>query len=592
MKQRQKLQSGGMLPKKKRSRTKIASKVLDKCDDANPTLAKSKSRHCQTRKIIPNESSNNIEEHRTEPTLTYRKSRTLEVIHTLRKIIDSVRENDDAEENVKRNDHEKNDNNEMQMSPNNDTLQNDKLHSTKDINLDEADRYSRRSISTQVKLDSPSYHEIDAEKDQDLMEILNLTRIVATQTLPSYIRNVVDIGCNTPVIVCNDVGVSCDLIGSTDLTEMEPTMIEDKSTSNVHIEPSSIKVNVENEDINRNKELLLSECKEILNTRLKLENCDIPANTINDVAGEIEKIMREEVYRIFFKSLKNSDDNTNVDIDEEQESTKCSSNHNVSSTSINNLFSEKSRSSICDYDTSCSSEEIVEDLTSDVIATFELAAERARNLHEAVIIYHKNLMSRESGKQNEEKVEDYETSEFSDEQNCFEKYTSFISRENENKIRSECDAICHFVNNEYFSGFSTCSSRDSSSDRTCGTKFLKSSKDGNYVGMKREEENAVFSENERAIARSILNKRSDLEDVKSMMQLVHRTQEDYALELLESEKSFDMEKIKNDKILALPAANKKTSLISREYLLSFIYCIVYTVVFWYLQYSFRCDSTK
>ncbi|EGI63126.1 PREDICTED: uncharacterized protein LOC105148492 [Acromyrmex echinatior] len=618
MKQRQKLQSGGMLPKKKRSRTKIPSKVLDRCDDTKLTLAKSKSRHCQTRTIIPDESSNNLEQHRTKSTLTYSKSRTSEVIHTLKKIIDSVKENGDAEKNIKKNDdidHEKNDNNKIQMSPNSDILQSDE-HSAQDINLDEADRSSRRSISTQVKLDSPSYHEIDAEKDQDLMEILNLTRIVATQTLPSYIRNVIDVGCNTPAIICKDVEVSCDLIGSTDLTEIESTMIENKSTSNVHTESSSIKhikVNIENEDINENKELLFSECKETLNTRL--ENCDsieIPGNTINDAAGEIEKFMREEVYRIFLKSFKDSDDKTNVDIDEKQEYAKCSSNHNINSTSINNLFSEKSQSFICNYDTSCSSEDIMEylenniqqdvfmseskvALTSDVIATFELAADRARNLHEAVIIYHKNLMSKESGKRNEEMVEDYEMSEFRDEQNCFEGYTSFINRENENKIRSECDAICHFANNEDFSGFSTCSSRGSSSDRTCRTKFLRSSKDWDNVGMERAEENASFSENEQTIARSILNKRSNLENVKSIMQLVHRTQEDYALELLESDKSdesFEMEQIKNDKILALPAATKKTSFIPCEYLLSFFYCIVYTVVFWYLQYSFRCDSTK
>ncbi|KYN29602.1 PREDICTED: uncharacterized protein LOC108762220 [Trachymyrmex cornetzi] len=619
IKQQQRLQSEGMLPKKKWSRTKIPSKVLDRCDDTKPTLAKSKSRHCQTRPIILDKSSNNIEQHRTKSNLTYSKSKTSEIIHTLRKIIDSVRKNDDAEENVKKNDdidHEKNDNNKIQMSSNSDTLQNDELHSAKDINLDRADRSSRRSISTQVKLDSPSYHEIDAEKDEDLMEILNLTRIIATQTLPSHIRNVVDVGCNTPAIVYKDVEISCDLIGSTDLTEIESTMIEDKSMSNVHTESSSIKhikVNVENEDINENKELLLNECKETLNTRL--ENCDsieIPANTINDAAGEIEKFIREEVYRIFLKSFKNSD-KTNVDINEKQESAKCSSNHNVSNTSINNLFSEKSQSFICDYDTSCSSEDImeylenniqqdvfmseskVEDLTSDVIATFELAADRARNLHEAVIIYHKNLMSKESGKRNEEMVEDYEMLEFSDEQNCSEGYTS-ISRENENKIRSECDAICHFANNEDFDGFSTCSSRGSSYDRTCRTKFLRSSKDWDYyVGMEREEENAIFSGNEQTIARSILNKRSNLEDVKSMMQLVHRTQEDYALELLESDKSdesFKMERIKNDKILALPPVTKKPSFISRQYLLSFFYCIVYTVVFWYLQYSFRCDSKK
>ncbi|KYM93427.1 hypothetical protein ALC62_15785 [Cyphomyrmex costatus] len=601
--QRQRQRSRG---KKKQLKSKIAIKVSDKCDDTNPpTLAKSKSYHCQTRTMIPTKSSNNIEQHHIESTPICSKSR-IKVIHTLRKIIDSVKENDDEEESVKKNndiDHDKND--KIQMSPNGDTLQNDEYISVKDINLDEINRSSQRSIGTQMKLDSSLYYKIDAEKreDQNLTETPKLTRIVGTQTLPSYVRNVVEIGCNTPIIIYKDVEVSCDLIGSTDLRgEIEPTIIEDKSTSNVHTEPLSIKhikVNIENEDINENKELLLSEWKETLNTeaKLKLENCDsieIPAKTITNATGETKKTMREEVYQISLKPFKNSIDETNVDIDKKQESTKCFNNYNVkSNTSVNNLFSEESRSSICNYDTSRSSEEMVEyleddiqhkdvvmseskmeDIPSDIIAAFELAAKRGRNLHEAVTIYHKNLMTREFRQQNEEKIEDYDTLEFHDEQNCFGKYTSFMSHENESKIRSDCDVICHFINNKDFSGFSTCSSRGSSSDRTCETKFLKSSKD-NY-GIKQAV--YAFPRNDQGI--SILNK---------------RTEEDYAVELLEldnSDESFEMEKMKHNKILALPAATKNTSFISREYLLSFIYCIIYTVVFWYLQFSFQCDSRK
>jgi len=373
---------------------------------------------------MPKESSNNsnnIEQHRTE-SLIYNRSRTLEVIHTLRKIIDNVRENEDAEENTVKNngfDHKKNDS-EIQTSPTSDTLQNNELSIfMEDVNLNDGDRASRKSISTQTELNSPSYHKINAEKDQDLEEILKLTRIVATQTSPSCNKNVVEIGCNTSNVVCNDIEVSCDLVGSTNLkTEVDLT-VKDKSPSDVliHTEPSfveHIEINVEDENTNGNKELLLNRCKTTLNTEmsLKLENCDsvkIPAKMTNDAVGEAEKIMHEEACQIFLKSSKNSDNKLNIN--KNPQSIKRFNNHNVNSTSINNLFLERSRSSVYDYDASCSSEEVaeylendvqyedmvmselkMEDIPSDVIAAFELAAERARNLHEAVIIYHKNLI--------------------------------------------------------------------------------------------------------------------------------------------------------------------------------------------------------
>jgi len=565
--------------------------------------------------------SNNIEQHRTKSTLIYNRSRTLEVIHTLRKIIDNVRENEDAKENTVKNnsfDHKKNDS-EIQTSPTSDTLQNNELSIfMKDVNLNDGDRASRKSISTQTELNSPSCHKIDAEKDQDLEEILKLTRIVATQTSPSCNKNVVEIGCNTSNVVCNDVEVSCDLISSMNLKTVDLT-VKDKSPSDVliHTEPSSvehIKIN-ENEISNGNKEVLLNRCKMTLNTEmsLKLENCDsvkIPAKMTNDAAGEAEKIMHEEACQISLKSSKNSDNKLNIN--RNPESIKRLNNRNVNSTSINNLFLERSsRSSVYDYDASCSSEEVaeylendvqyedmiaselkMEDIPSDVIAAFELAAERARNLHEAVIIYHKNLMSRESGKRNEETIEDYETSKFRDKQNCLGKYASFINRANEDKIKFECEAVCHFANNgEDFGGFSTCSSRGSSSDLMCGSEFPRSSRDDLFG---QEKESAVLSRSEQAIARSMLNERSDLEDVKSLMQLLmHRTQEEYALELLQLERNdenFETERMKNNKTLALSATIKRTFLISCENLVPLVYCIICTVVFWYLQFSFRCDS--
>lgn len=578
--------------------------------------------------IEPLNNPNNVDQHRNESTLIYSKrSRTLEVIHTLKKIIDSVKEDEDAKENAVKNndfDHKKN-YSEIQTSPNCDTSQNKELHMfTKDLNLDGADRSfsrSRKSISTQTELESPSYYKIDVEKNQDLKETLKLTRIVATQTSPSYSKNVVEVGCNTtPYIVGNDVEISCDLIGITNLEiEVDSTTIEDKSTSDVPIRTTKSLSVQHIEDTNENKELPLSECKKTLNTKmsLKLDNCDsveIPAKTTND-AVRAKKIIHEKACQV---SLKSSNDKTNTDIDK-QESTKCSNNHGANNNSVNKLFLERSRPSFFDCDVSCSSEEVTEYLENDVqcedlatsklkvegvpsgvIAAFELAAERARNLHEAVIIYHKNLMSKASEKRDEReetKVEDYETPKFGDDRHCLKKHASFINHENEDKIKSEFEAICHLANNgEDFGDFSTCSSRASSFDEICEFELPRSIADQlNFNILDREEECTLLPRSEQA--RSILNKRSDLKDerLKSLMQLMHRTQEGYALELLQSERndeSFETEGVKNDKTLTPSAAIKETSFISRETLLPLIYCVVCTVVFWCLQFSFRCDSMK
>lgn len=608
---------------------------------------------------MPKKSTNNsnVKQHRTESLIDNKKSRTLEVIHTLKRIIDSVGEDENTtNDNF---DHEKNDNT-IQTSPNRDTSsRNDELHIfTKDVNLDEADqsfwelismqteldlpsykkvdaekdqdqnlinldetdRSSRRSISTQTELDFPSYQRLDVENDQ----VLKLTRIIATQTSPSCNRNVVEIGCNTSNVVYSDVEVSCNLISFTNSkTEVDRATIKDKLNDSIHMESSSVehsKVTVEGEDANENRELPFSGCKETLNIKMsvKSENRDseeIPAKTTNNVARKAEKIMHEKACQVSLNISKNSDDKMNIDIEKHQEFTK-SNNHSANSISVNNLSSKRSQLSIYDYNASCSSEEVteypennvqnedmvtselkVEGISNDLIAAFELAAKRARNLREAVIIYHENLRSREFQKRNEETIEDNETSEFHDDQHYPGSYTSFIS-ENEDKIKSERDAMCHFANNgEDFCGFSTCSSRDSSFDFE---RFLRSSKD-DYFGIDQKEDNAVLSENERAIARSILSELSDetnsLKDVKSLMQLlVRRTQEEHALELIQSERNendenFEME-IATNKTLALPAAIKETYLISREILIPLLYCVVCTVIFWFLQFSFRCESAK
>ncbi|XP_071559334.1 uncharacterized protein [Temnothorax nylanderi] len=653
-KQRQRLQSGGTLPKKRWSRTKIGTKVVDKRDDVNPILSKSKSRHCQTRPIMLKGSSNsNVEQH-TASTLTRgKRARTLEVIHTLRKIInDSAREDEDAEENAVNNfDHEKDDN-EIETSPNHDiSLKNNEPHMfTKDVNLDEVDQPSRRSICTQTELHLPSDQEIDAEEDQDLKEILKLTRIVATQTSPSCNRNVVEIGCNTSNVVYNDVEVSCDLMDFINSkTEVDPATIEDKSTLDgpIHTEPSCdlidltnsvteidpgtiedkstldglihteyspvkhIEINVESEDTNENRELPLSGCKETLNTQMsvKLENyesMEIAAKTTNNTVRKVEKIIQEEAYQISLKLLENSDDKTDTDNDK-QESTKCSNNHGASSTSVNNLSLTRSPSLMIDdcnvshsseditkypendvqYEDTVTSELKVDGIPSDVMAAFELAAERARNLHEAVIIYHRNLTSKESGKRNEETVEDYETSEFRDDRHCPGIHTQdFTSRENEDKIKLEYEGMCHLANNgEDFDGFSTYSSRGSSSDRICEFESFSRSSKEDYFGIDQEEENNVLPENKRA--RSTLNESSDSEDTEYLIQILTEIQS----RRNRSNENFGTKGATNN-TLALPVAIKETCLISRENLLPLIYCIVCTVVFCFLQFSFRCDSTK
>ncbi|XP_036150032.1 uncharacterized protein LOC105827915 isoform X2 [Monomorium pharaonis] len=604
-KQRQRLQGGGTFPKKKRSKTKINPKVLER-DDAKFPIPKSKSRHSQTQPIMPEESSNisNVKQHCTESTesLIYSKrTKTQEVIHTLKEIIDSVKEDENADRVATKNDndHEKNDS-KIPKLLNRDTLRSNKTCTT-DVNWNRAEILSpRKSVSTQTDFDIPLHHKIDTEKEKDSMEILKLTQSVATQTSPSYNRNAVEIGCNTSNVVCNDVGVSCNFIDPINLkTEVDPITIENES-SEVSSSLKHIKINTGSGDINKNEEHSLSERKKTLNTEmsLKLKNCsdvEILSKMTND---EAKKTMHEEACQVSLQSSKKFDNKTNTDIDKQEESTKYFNNHGASSTSVNNLFLERSRLSICEYTASCSSEEVAEclendeetvtselrvkDIPSDVIAAFELAAERARNLHKAFIIHRENLMSKVSEKRNEEAVDDCdEMPKQRDHQHCLEKCASFVNCGNEHntqneKINSEHDFSdfilrCRGIDTVEFSSCS--SSSESELD------YLRTSKDHDQ-----KEDN-------------------EPEDTMSLMALMHAcglAQDEYALELLRWERnieqkrneSFDVVSMKNHKILALPAAIKETSLMSRKNLLPLICCIVCTVVFWFLQFSFQCNVTK
>lgn len=588
------------MPKKRRSRTKIDTKILDR---DNPTVPKSKSRHCQTQSNEFSDNSN-VEQHRNKSVPIHGKRiRTLEVIHTLRKHIEVLQDNvteDDTKENAANNFDLEKDDSEIQIS-NRDTSSgnNEPLIFTEDINFDGAGQSSWRSISTQTELDLPCQK---VEKDLKI-----LTRNVATQISLRYNRNVVEIGCNTSNVVYNDAEVSCNLIDFTNSkTEVDSATIEDKSTldDSIHTKSSSVKhieINVASKDTNENREFPPSGCKETLN----IDN-DNNVKMTSDTR-EVEKITHEKACQISIKLSKNSDVETNIDIDK-QGSTKCFDNHGANNTSVNNLFSARVRPSIYDYDESSSSEKITEypenvqnedtvtselkvkGISSDLIAAFELAAERARNIHKATIIYFENLMSKESEKRN--KDENYERSEFSDDGYGLGTHVPFRSVDKD-KIKSE--ATCHFAN-EDFDGFSTCSSRGSSSDCTCQFERFPRSKADVGIEEEREEagKNVILSENEKALARSILNERSNLKDVKSFIQLLeHRTEEEYAPELLQSKRkgsdeSFETEGA-TDKNLAF-LTMKKTCFISRENLLPLIYCVVCTIVFWFLQFSFQCDS--
>ncbi|KAL6258593.1 hypothetical protein P5V15_010547 [Pogonomyrmex californicus] len=631
-KQRQWLQSGG--PKKRRSKTK----VLDKCDDANPILPKSKSRHSQTQPIMLQESSNNrnaIESGRTDSLSICNKSKNREVIYTLKRIINNVKEDKDVNENsvnISENTFYKKNNSEIQTSPNRDILsQNHKLHIlTKDMNLNEADRVSgqpsQKTISTQTKLNCDLYLKTDIEKDKD-SKILQ-TRIVATQTSPNYDRNVVEVGCNTESynVVCNDVEISCNLIDFTNLkAEVDSTVIQSTSDFPIHTTKSLFnkraEINSESENkFDKNKEIPFNKYDEILSTQmnLKLESYDSTEIPIKSTkATEKLEVTCDNSYPIFLESRNYSNNMTNIDIDEHKESLKYFNKQYVNdNTSINDLESqisnqffnyESSSEDSTEYNVlvqNLENDMLAEDMPkskvknipSDLLAAFELAAERARNIHEAIIIYRENLISRNFEKQNEE-IENNETSETRENRHRFEKYVPFTKHENIDNIKSERKAAYHFVNNDHLDGFFTYSCN--SSDQPYKSAF--SSLEDIRSEIDHKENNALNNvlKDEETVARSSLNERNEISDreMKLLMQLlIHDTQEKYALELLQPERggndeSLEMERMIN-KPLALPAAIKRTSFISCENLFPLYCCIICTVVFWCLQFSFQCDSMK
>ncbi|XP_029165900.1 LOW QUALITY PROTEIN: uncharacterized protein LOC114936764 [Nylanderia fulva] len=574
-KQRQRLQNGGAIPKRRRSTTKVGSRTSNKRNNAKPTRSRSRSKSNSRNRQTSTESSQNWnEQFNIESTvICKRRSRPSEVIHALKEIINGVKGNEDVEENaVNVIDQESNifnnkeDGSELQALPIfAEMSQNDEVNFTKDKNFDEPNQSfdhqsSCKSISTQTE-------------ESDSKKVLKLTQTQSS----SNSSNVVEIGCNTMHYdaICKNAEVSCDLINLTN--SKANSTIENKTPTlegiPVHIEfikhPES---STEDEYFDKSKKRIVSECKETLSTgTLELEDYDVMetiSNTTNDFIILEKKIMNENS-QTFSKSLINTDNKTNIDIDTHQESTKYF-NDLEDNSSLSEKSHRPSSSMICDA--SCSSEELAEylendaqyripaelkeNIPSDVIAALELAAERARNLRKAMIIYFENLAPREA------EAEDHEIVE-----------------------RSECDEKYYPLDiaNEDVDMFSTCSSKSSNSIRMCESELEKMSLD--YHKLLNDIEDDALPR-EKAIVKS---SEVDLEEVKSFVQLLmHRSEEEYALDLLHSKDEEDFEATGAIKTLALPTTNENTSAISYENLLPFIYCILFSVVFWYLQFSFQC----
>ncbi|EFN61387.1 hypothetical protein EAG_15342 [Camponotus floridanus] len=571
-KQRQRLQSEGTLPKKRRSIIKVNSKTSNNYNNANPTRSRSKSRSRYYQTVTPRRSSRNWnEQSHTESIANHsRRSRPLEVIHALKEIIDSTREDEDIKENAMNipiidvfNNKENDDRLQVQSirDVSKEISRNDEADFINNKHFDEPglsfEQLVCKSISTQT------------EKDLDLTEILKLTEI-SMQSLNC--NNVIETGCNTTHYnaICKDAEVSCDLIDLTNSeADIDSTAIEDKTLTleDVSIHTKSImhtENNIEDKYSDKSKEFSLSECKQSSSTEtiLKLQDYDImeetPAKMTSFITDE-EKII-DENSQTFLKLPRNFDDKMNIDT--RQASVKYSSD------SVNNLFLASSFEDIVENDTLHGNIVLSElNIPSDVIAAFELAAERTLNLRKAIIIYYENLISKET-KKREEETEDFET---------VEKCVSLENCEIKNRKRSECDAkYCRFdaANDEDIDGFSTCSS-SSNSDQVYESAIQKLSLANYYEHVNKEKLKLLA------------------ELVGQVGHALQGMQEEYALEILESKEDENDDKDFNAtgtiKTLALPMTEKTSSVISCGNLLALIYCILYSIVFWYLQFSFQCD---
>ncbi|XP_020288523.1 uncharacterized protein LOC109857044 [Pseudomyrmex gracilis] len=211
-----------------------------------------------------------------------------------------------------------------------------------------------------------------------------------------------------------------------------------------------------------------------------------------------------------------------------------------------------------------------DDLIENMKMIFELAAERARNLREAVVIYYESLMSRED--QNEEIRYDEEPSR--DHRYRLERCASFTSSASVEEI-GDSDGERFVASDDDFDD------GRSSSSASSGQTFVSV--------IRNSRANVQIIDRDDGNARSSLNE--SLEGSKSLMRLVcRRTRKEHALELLQF--GNDGENLgKEMKILTLPVT-EKPSILTRENLLPLVCCALCTVVVWWLQFLFRCHSDK
>lgn len=583
--------------KKRRSMTKVIcfpssnlTAVSGKRNDAKPrgprSRSRSKSRSRRSRLATPKNFSKtrqDINGDRIEFAPTYKKrSRPSEVMHTLKEIINSSENNEDVGENAK--------------------------------------------VSESKKASTS-------------------TCTVSTQTLPRCEKNVVDAECNTIPYeaFCKDTEVSCDLISSPSLkTDVDLSAIRDKLASediSIHtiVGPQLVeftKTDDESEcsdvteklSISINDKTLIEDSTE-LESRISAETIATSAEMIDTnhvFVTETKTIMiKEQVHEdeIPFKSLGNHGDSTKTAVDGHEEPTERLNNYDTVGDCTNDLF-PKPRwipLSLYDYDASCSSssEEAIEHLendvrhndaiapeldvnsiSSDVLMAFQIAAKYALNLHKAVLLYNENLMAQESEKPSKTASEDHGKSMLGENRCCVHRSASFLNCRSDDRSKSEYDTDYRLImtSDEDFDKFSACSSSSRCSLhshqlglRNFGAHWTSCSE------INLEEENAILPQKVET-SMKLVQKRSDLMlvDVRSFVRLlVHRTREEHALEVLKLEELVEDGKLKDGEKAndtAALSASKLVSVISREHLIPLIYCLLCTVAFWCLQFSFKCNS--
>lgn len=526
------------------------------------------------------------DESRTEATSTRTKrSNTSEVIHALKEAISRLKENDDAKENAatvpsgsicdgKNSGRDKGrTSNEEDASPSGMTSS-EKLRSVENNNSYAAAQVNESCWKLIMSQDSscPLFSGYNPEEGPDGKSEKIQTQTIATQTLLRCDKDVAEVGCNTTSreSVHRDAEVSCDLIGSAKVeTRVDPLAAEDESFD----EGKTHRTLDESEDTG---EVPSTEMSWRLRDHVSVE---VPVETMTAFIERTKEMARKERTTTTDEELKG----------------------HTESEVKNDPFRRRSLS-ILDFDASCSSMEFAEhvenvdaeeteepeiskllDIPSDVIAAFELAAERARNLHQAIMIY-QEVMSRESPIT----IGNPDVPCSTVDEDCTRQCTLLAS---ENEDGTKCHLV--MVNND-FDSLSSCSSSDqtcSSSDQTCHLVppcFCDACR-GN------RSENVSVSRSEQAVMIKSVPDENDanVASAKSLM-LVHRIQGEHALEMVKFDEDGHGGRFRMDEstsTLALPTietTHEKVSVVSRETAFPFI-CGVLCIGLWCLQFLFRCN---